>query len=146
MELLQKAEQEIAKQQLQQYLAENFPHVSDTKQIEFLLEYMITGQAARSYMKVYKNENYNSSAVLANRILKKVKFNVSDMLDATGHTIERLFQAITTLETQDPKEYVKYMMKLRGLDIQKQEIEHSGQIAATIYTSSIEDLDDTIST
>jgi len=115
-----------ADKELALYLEDKY-NISSKKHIAFFVEYIKTGVAYKAYQNVYgEHINMNSAAVMANRVLKKAKFSISDFLDNTGHGIESMMEVLETLKESDPKEYLKYTVKLRGLDTQK--VEHSGKI------------------
>lgn len=111
---------------LKKYIKEKFPDVRDKKQIAFFIKFIITGKAQASYMAVYPDAKKNSASVLACNLLKNVNFTASDWLDFAGHTIESVTEALDSLKQSNPDAYLKHVIKLKQLDVQK--IEHTGAI------------------
>lgn len=110
--------------------------IPTSKQMEFVIEWITSGKKAYvSYKKIY-NKSYkvkhgkdmpiSSARASSSRLLKTVNFELSDYLNLRGHGLDRMMDSLETLYKTDPKEYMKYSVKLHGLDIIKNEI--SGQI------------------
>lgn len=111
---------------LKSELKEEFENITK-KELDFYLEFIMTGKAYRSYQNAYDPEmGRATAAVLANRLLKKVKINFVDFLDYAGHGPDKISEALDALYEKDKDQYLKHITKLKQLDVQK--IEHSGQI------------------
>ena len=111
---------------LKSEMKEEFSNITK-KELDFYLEFIMTGKAYRSYQKAFGEEmNRATSAVLANRLLKKVKINFLDFLDYAGHGPDKIAEALDSLFEKDKDQYLKHITKLKQLDVQK--IEHSGSI------------------
>jgi hypothetical protein len=136
-ELLDKATEVVAERQnkkqdleLRKFIEEKYTF-ENKKEVAFVLEYIKQGVAYKAYQKVFgEHINNNSAAVSAHRILKKGDFKISDFLDFSGNSITTMMEVLERLKDDDPKEYLKYTVKLHGLDQQK--IEHSGSIQLPI--------------
>lgn len=116
----------IAEKDIADYLNSIY-NFENKRELAFIIEYIKSGIAYKAYQKIYGEHITNGgAAVLANRILNKVKFRITDYLNLTGNGIESMMEALQTLKTSDPKEYLKYMTKLHGLDVQKTELTGSG--------------------
>ena len=119
-----------AEKELKDFIQETYK-IDDKREIAFILQFIKTGKSYKSYQAVYgEHITMGSAAVLANRILNKAKFKIADFLDNSGHSIGEMMEVLETLKNDDPKEYIKYMLKLRGLD--KQNIELSGEVSVPI--------------
>lgn len=120
-ELVELAEQALIEKDIAQYIKEEFKDVHLSKQERaFLIEYIRTGKAARSYQKIYGSRyNLNVSGVYANRLLKKLRWTINEYMSYSGHNDESICEALTILKETDPKEYVKHMTKILGYDTQK---------------------------
>ena len=129
--------------ELRKYISDTY-EVKNHRQITFILEYIKTGVQYKAYQKAYGEYISNASAsVMACNLLKEMKFQVVDFLDNSGHSIGVLMETLETLRMSDPKEYIKYMLKLRGLDIQKTEVSGSLELPGiVINTFKTEEEDD----
>lgn len=97
------------------------------KELDFYIEFMMTGKAYSSYKKVFdENMSRATAAVLANRLLKKVRISFVDYLDFAGHGPDKIAEALDKLFEKDPDKYLTHITKLKQLDVQK--IQHSGSI------------------
>ncbi len=116
--------------ELSLYIQETYD-IKDKREIAFFLEFIKSGKAYKSYQSVYgEHISKGSAAVSANRLLKKAKFKISDFLDHSGHSIAETMEVLDKLKETEPKEYMKYIVKMRGLDQHK--VEHSGSIQMPI--------------
>jgi hypothetical protein len=111
---------------IKQELKEEFSNLTK-RELDFYIEFIITGRAYSSYQKAFDPEmNRNTASTLANRLLHKVKINFVDFLEYAGHGPDRISEALDTLFDKDKDQYLKHITKLKQLDVQK--VEHSGQI------------------
>jgi hypothetical protein len=136
-ELVEVAEDVLVEKDIKKYIKEEFTDVELTKQEHsFLIEYIKTGKGAKSYQRVFGSRfNDNVAGVYASRLLRKLRFTLSDYMSYTGHDDESICEALTKLKETDPKEYLKYMSKFKGYDTQKVEIDINSLPVLEITTS-----------
>lgn len=145
-EILDKAQEvldeEIERKNIRKFLKEEHS-ISSKREIEFYIEFIRTGQAYKSYQKIYApTMKRGSAAVLANRIINKHKITFLDWLEYAGHGTDAITEALDQLREKDPDAYLKHITKFKQLDIQK--VEHSGTINLpnTVFTSNPDEIMD----
>ena len=112
---------------IKRHILDKYPDIKDKKHIDFYVEFMMTGNAYKSYQKIYSPEmSMGVAATLAGRLLKKVELNFTEFLDIAGHTDDKIAEALDELFEKDVDKYLKHITKLKQLEIQK--VEHSGSI------------------
>ena len=113
------------------------------KQEKFCLEYASSGNAVQSYISAYeKNNSYSAAGVESHRLLKnpKIKARLIE-LDKT-HKSEKIAQAeeiqialtdvIRNGKTRDKLKAIELLCKIKGLFINKQELEITNSIPIVI--------------
>lgn len=110
---------------VREYVNENF-HPRNKKHLAFYTEYIINGgHGMQAYKKVYgEHLKNNVASVMASRLLSEV--NLSHLLDAMGHGVDKFFDALNRLYKEDADKYLKYYSMYRKWDSQR--VEHSGSI------------------
>lgn len=114
--------------QLREAIKEAYPNMSDS-QLIFFASYIENGMnGTAAYKALHPKVSRNVAAVQARRILSEIPF--ASILDIMGLGVESIRDALVDLQRDDPKSYLKYQMKLRGLD--KTQVELSGEVAMPI--------------
>lgn len=86
------------------------------KERDFLYEYFKTGRSGAAYSKVFGIMNKGSAAVMANRLIKNIGLKYEDLLEMHGHSMSDVLQVLTKLKTENPSDYIKYMIKFLGIE------------------------------
>jgi len=86
------------------------------KERDFLYEYFKTGRSGSSYSKIFGTQNKGVASVLANRLIKSFGFKYEEILAMHGHSMQDVFQVLNKLKTENPSDYIKYMIKFLGVE------------------------------
>lgn len=134
--LLKKSHAAISRDILLEHYKEEFNGLTENE-IEFYINFIITGKKYKSYQNAFnKNMTRGVAAVLANRLLKKIKISFVDYLDIAGHDNEKIKEALDSLFKSNKDKYLNHIIKFKQLDVQK--IEHSGSLTIE-YEKGLDD-------
>lgn len=97
------------------------------KELEFIMEFMISGKAYRSYQKVFNPKmSMTAASTSAHKLLKRIDVSFIDFLEYAGHGQDKIAEALDKLYDKDVDRYLHHVTKLKQLDVTK--IQHSGSI------------------
>lgn len=142
---MQVVDQDIAERDIRDYMNERWPNRLKLWEERFIIDLMTSGgYAYESYARAkYYDDDYNKSTAKtgACRTIKRLGISYAELLDYTGHGPDTITGALSAVLEDDPDKYLKHITKLKQLDVKK--IEHSGtvELAPTVFTTNIEDLE-----
>lgn len=129
---------------LYEYIKDKY-NIKEVKQIDFIIEWISSScYAYTAYKKIYgpdykakkgKVMPTGSAKSSASRLLSSVNFGMQDYLDLRGHGLDVMMDVLTVLRKTEPKEYMKYILKLRGLDTQNVKMSGSVEIPGLVINT-----------
>jgi hypothetical protein len=143
--LVQQIEEIKVEQELKKYVQMRYPQTRAKKEIDFIVEFMKTGQRYKSYQKIF-GDRYSPkvAGVLANRLLKRVNFQFGDYLETCGHDDMSIIEALDDLKLKNPSDYLKYISKFKGYDVTRVDLNVGNNMVLKI--ERLEDTDKSVNT
>jgi hypothetical protein len=129
-ELKKKAQEavddKIYNKDIKAYIKERWSDLKP-KEVHFLMYLMKGYPGWKSYMMAQGTEtSIEAAKVQAYRWTRKLDVSFDELLEFSGHGTDQIAEALTNLKAKDEDAYLRHIIKLKKLDVQK--IEHSGQI------------------
>lgn len=117
---------------IKQWIKERWPNINLTKkEFDFVANLLKGYSGWQAYQLATGTTTQIASAKnQATRWARKLNLSFEELLEFAGHGVDQISETLDQLKTKDPDAYLRHIIKLKKLDVQK--IELSGKVDVPI--------------